>query len=169
MQTDELGTTVRIAIDFRPEFRLVSTTREYLDQLCGRMLDPDVTFRLTMAAHELLENIVKYSSDGRGVVEVRLEMRNAVRYLVVSTKNRASAENVAKLSALVRELVAAPDPEAVYDDMIRFSASREGSGLGLARIRAEGHMQLTCCVDGNEVTLVAETRTDDREYGSKAG
>ena len=48
---------------------------------------------------------------------------------------------------------------ALYDRMIARSTTRSfGSGLGLARIRAEAEMNLSYSLRGDEVTITAEAR-----------
>ena len=50
----------------------------------------------------------------------------------------------------------AEDPVVYYDQLIAESAPRSGgSGLGLARIRAEGELDLDFAIDGNELTISA--------------
>jgi hypothetical protein len=47
----------------------------------------------------------------------------------------------------------------MYQRVMRRSASNlEGSGLGLARISAEGEMSLDCRVDGDNLSLSATAR-----------
>jgi hypothetical protein len=118
--------------------------------------DADATSRVAMAAHELMENVAKYSSGGEGSVEVELSQRNGQSYVQVSTKNRASAEQRATLQQLIAELSGAADPVAYYDAVIAKSARSRGSGLGLARIRAEGKMDVGLSIEGDEVTICAE-------------
>jgi hypothetical protein len=109
-----------------------------------------------MAAHELMENVAKYSSGGEGSVAVELSERNGQNYVQVSTKNRATPEQRATLQQLIAELRGAADPLAYYDAVIAKSARSKGSGLGLARIRAEGHMEVDLSIEGDEVTISAQ-------------
>ena len=145
-----------IRFDYRPRVRLIASTRALVTDLCEQLLDDaDATSRVAMTAHELMENVAKYSSGGEGSVEVELSERNGQSYVQVSTKNRASAEQRETLQNVIGELRRALDPIAYYDAVIAKSARSKGSGLGLARIRAEGKMDVDLSIDGDEVTISA--------------
>jgi hypothetical protein len=146
-----------IRFDYRPRVRLIASTRALVTDLCEQLLaDADATSRVAMAAHELMENVAKYSSGGEGSVEVEVSERDGQSFIQVSTKNRASAEQRATLQELIRELRGADDPIAYYDSVIVKSLRSKGSGLGLARIRAEGKMDIELSIDGDEVTISAQ-------------
>lgn len=128
-----------------------------VSDLCDQVLgDADATSRVAMAAHELMENVAKYSSGGEGSVEVELSQRDGQSYVQVSTRNRASPEQRETLQYLISELRRADDPIAYYDSVIVKSLRSKGSGLGLARIRAEGKMDVDLSIDGDEVTISAQ-------------
>lgn len=119
--------------------------------------DPDITSRLGVAAHELLENAVKFSCDG--VTHIRVDVcRNGGKpEVTISTRNRAQEAHVAALDELMRELCAAADPMQYYQVLMRRSLKRtDGSGLGLGRIRAEADMELDYKIEGNLVHLQAK-------------
>ena len=146
-----------IRFDYRPRVRLIASTRALVTDLCEQLLDDaDATSRVAMTAHELMENVAKYSSGGEGSVEVELSERNGQSYVQVCTKNRASAEQRETLQNVIGELRRAVDPIAYYDAVIAKSARSKGSGLGLARIRAEGKMDVDLSIDGDEVTISAQ-------------
>jgi hypothetical protein len=147
-----------IALDFMPEVRLIWRTSRYVRDFYGRVLaDPDASARVMLAAHELLENSAKYSADGRGQLTIELVERGGQGFVQIRASNRASAESVAELRRFFAENDRCADPVALYDELIARTARRaEGSGLGLARIRAEGEMALAFSIQGDEVTIVAE-------------
>ena len=146
-----------IRFDYRPRVRLIASTRTLVADLCEQLLeDADATSRVAMAAHELMENVAKYSSGGEGSVEVELSQRDGENFVQVSTKNRASPEQRQMLEHLIGELRNAADPVAYYDAVIAKSARSKGSGLGLARIRAEGKMDVALSIEGDEVTVSAQ-------------
>lgn len=153
--------TVRAAIrlDFVPEMRLIWRTSRYVRDFYGNVLsDPDACARVMLTAHELLENAAKYSADGHGQLEIDLLERDGQAYVRIKTCNRAAGERLAELRRFFDESGRTPDPIALYDQMIARTAQRtDGSGLGLARIRAEGEMCLSHSIDGDAVTIVAET------------
>jgi hypothetical protein len=137
--------------------RLIASTRTLVADLCEQLLDDaDATSRVAMAAHELMENVAKYSSGGVGTVEVELSQRDGQNYVQVLTKNRATPQQRETLQHLIGELRSAVDPVAYYDAVIAKSVRSKGSGLGLARIRAEGKMEVHLSIEGDEVTISAQ-------------
>ena len=67
------------------------------------------------------------------------------------------ADEAEQLERFLVELQDAQDPVAFYDRTIQASAKRRhGSGLGLARIRAEGEMELSHRIAGGRISIVAE-------------
>ena len=119
--------------------------------------DRETTSRLHMAAHELVENVLKYGSTPEVGLDFELE-RNAGESIVrLRTRNTAAPEQLAEVMRRVTELRAAVDPVAYYDRLIRSTASVIGmSGLGLARIRAEAGLDVSCSVQGREVSIVVQ-------------
>jgi hypothetical protein len=146
-----------IRFDHRPRVRLIASTRALVTDLCEQLLDDaDASSRVAMTAHELMENVAKYSAGGESSVEVELSQHDGQSHVLVSTKNRASAEQRETLQHVIGELRRAVDPVAYYDAVIAKSVRSKGSGLGLARIRAEGKMDVDLSIDGDEVTISAQ-------------
>lgn len=147
-----------IRLDFVPEVRLIWRTSRYVRDFYGNVLaDPDASGRVMLAAHELLENAAKYSADGFGQLHIQLVEREGTTFVQIATTNRASPEKLAELRRFFEENGRAPDAITLYDQMIARTAQRkDGSGLGLARIRAEAEMALSYLVDNDQVTIRAE-------------
>ncbi len=145
---------------FSPNVELISLVRTFVKDFYDRVLrDTDLTWRLALATHELLENAIKYATDNntRLLVEVEREV-NHVK-VSITTRNRAEPEQVAALRELFGEMNATEDAEAHYQTLIRRSAKKTvGSGLGLARIRAEAMLAMDYSVTGDLVELRAQGR-----------
>ena len=140
-------------LTFRPNIKLVSTVRRFIGDFYRRVLvDQEMSSRLALATHELLENAVAYAADEE--TEVRIEVENDI--LSVRTWNRTTPERIDSLKATIDEMNAAPDPDSFYQTMLIRTAKRtDGSGLGLARVRAEAEMNLGYEVDQNRVCILA--------------
>jgi hypothetical protein len=132
--------------------------------------------QLSMAAHELMENALVYGSQSEGTepsssfsIAIDPDPEDpANRYVVcIKTRNRAEPHQQAAVCEMLHALSEAEDPLAYYLDLMAASARRpEGSGLGLARIRVEAQMDLSCVVDGDELEVVAQARIP-RETGGR--
>jgi hypothetical protein len=153
----EPSTSATFEFDFRPEVRLITSTRTYLGDLCGHVIcDPATTSRVALTAHEMLENVAKYSRGGKNSLEVELCRRDGRGFVQIRTKNRAATEQLERLRQLFSEMRRAPDAITFYDLAIARSVHSTGSGLGLARIVAEADMVLEFSISGDEVTISAE-------------
>src|SRR5688572_15085375 len=120
--------------------------------------DLETTSRLHMAAHELVENVLKYGSTPEVGLEFELERGEQHSIVRLRTRNTAEPQQLEEVIRRVRELRTAPDPVAYYDRLIRSTAPLTGmSGLGLARIRAEAGLDVDCSVEGQEVSIVVQT------------
>lgn len=144
-------------LTFRPTVRLVSVVRRFVSDLYGEVLvDADATDFIAMATHELLENSVKYSTDGSSVLTITVSDDPNGRRVVVETANPSNSLNTARVVGLIEQMSRA-DPMKEYVALMAETAPRkEGSGLGLARLRAEAGLRMSCRVDGDSLVIVAE-------------
>jgi hypothetical protein len=149
-----------LELTFSPNVELISVVRTFVKQFYDRVLeDADLTWRLALAAHELLENAVKFAVDNTTRLHLQVQREQAAVVVRIMTKNRASAETIEGLHETIRGIRASADPVAHYQTMMRASIRRaSGSGLGLGRIQAEAMLQLEYSVDGDAVELRATGR-----------
>jgi hypothetical protein len=149
-----------VELNFRPNVQLVSVVRRFVSEFYQRTLsDPDGTSRVALATHELLENAVKYSKDGETTIRIEIQADAAPRTVSIMLRNRAEVQHIAAIKEIVDGISARSDAFAFYQDLIASKArNKEGSGLGLARICAEGEMKVTFdVVDSDLVVLEATT------------
>jgi two-component sensor histidine kinase len=156
------GLNFELSLDPNP--RMVSIVRRFVEETFEKLVgDPDAIFRISMAAHELLENGAKYAVGRRAVLRVVLEERETGASAQIAITNETTKDHVERLRTRVAEIAAAEDPFALYQTLMkRTSKIRDESGLGLARIRAEGEMALGLEVVGNTVTIVASAQVPGR-------
>jgi anti-sigma regulatory factor (Ser/Thr protein kinase) len=141
---------------FRPNIKLVSTVRRFTRDFYQRVLaDQELASRLALATHEMLENAVTYANDDE--TAVRIDVDDDV--LSIRTWNRAAPERITAIKAGIDQVMAAPDPEAYYQEQMLIAAKRtDGSGLGLARVRNEAEMSLSYEIDNDRVCICAVTK-----------
>jgi hypothetical protein len=150
-----------VSMGFNPPHSFVQRTITWLTEFCQLTInDLDLVSRMEIAVAELVENVVKYGMTANARVDVALEHRGSVVYLRIETRNAAPPEDIERAVELLTEIRDSKDPVAYYDQLILAVApvrTKGVSGLGLARIRAEGELELDFRVDGNMLTICVET------------
>jgi two-component sensor histidine kinase len=147
----------RVEVRFAPTVFLVSVMREFVSSFYVRVLGQGTSQLVAMATHELLENALKYSAEEGTTLQIEVEPRGTSAHVTIRIENNASAEHIRPLQEVLARMNEAPDPMAHYLTLMRETSKRpDGSGLGLARLRAEADMKLALEVDGNRVCIVAE-------------
>lgn len=150
--------SLEVSFGAAPPQGMVTPLCQSLLELCRPIFqDEDAAARLRLTAHELLENIVKYSAEAGCALNFELS-RTATGALAarVQTRNVPRAENRADAETRLAALSAAADPLEHYDSIIADSAQKPaGSGLGLARIQAETEYRLSHRFEGSALFIVA--------------
>jgi hypothetical protein len=136
---------------------MVSPTRRIIEAKLGPVLDDeDAIFRVAMTAHELLENAAKYASDGKARLEVSVQPRGEDAIVRVVVTNNAAREHIDQLGTCYAEMSSNQDAMAHYFSLVRINAKAGAvSRLGLARVRAEGEMDIEIDIQGETVKVVA--------------
>lgn len=157
--------TLAVTMTAFPSERIVSAVSRLVSEFCqGLVQDVDVAHRFHMAAQELAENLVKYSSGPQVRIEADLVGVDDAARLRLRATNHSTAQQLREVELRLKELTSAEDPVAHYDRLIRETACfDEGSGLGLARIRAEGGLDIDYAIEGNELTISVHTTVLPRE------
>ena len=156
------SSTAHLELNVQPDVEFVSVIRRFVSEFYRRCrLDADGTSRCALATHELLENVVKYSTDGGATIRIEVEML-APRTVTITMRNEADDEHVSAIREILHGLASAETPLAYYLQLIAAKAKeKDVSGLGLARISAEAEMTITHrVVEGNMTELVVKASVE---------
>jgi hypothetical protein len=156
------GNKAYFEMSIAPNLELVSVVRQFIGNFYAQVYgDPDTIDRVALAAHELLENAVKYSIDGSTTLRMDIVTGPTISY-VIRTRNRATPDDARILKSRLDELNASGDVDAHYMSLLARSAktkTKKGGGLGLGRVASEAEMELSFSVDDSMlVELSARTR-----------
>lgn len=157
-QPDKSLVALDVSFATTPPEGMVTTLCQSVSESCQPLLaDGDAAARLRLTAHELLENIVKYSANGGCEFHLRLLLvADGTLRASVETRNVPAAGRRADAEQRLAALYAARDPLEHYDAIIADSALKPaGSGLGLARIHAETEYRLSHRFEGDTLVICA--------------
>ena len=161
---DDKDKLAYVELSFRPNIELISVVRRFVSDFYARFFeDADATSRVALATHELLENAVRYSIDGETRIRIEVQSDAVPSHVAIKTWNRASEKHLDSVQKLFDEMNASTDAFSHYQKLMRRTAKiAEGSGLGLARVRAEAEMELTFEIDDGFLAVEAQTRAELR-------
>jgi anti-sigma regulatory factor (Ser/Thr protein kinase) len=155
---------LELHIDSNP--RLVSVVRRFIEEALEKVIDDDeeLVGRLSIAAHELVENGVKYAVRDPTIMRIVLDQGPRGVDARIAVTNEASAHHVERVRAIVGEISRSAEQElpVLYETYLRRREPHGESGLGLVRIRAEAEMTLALEVAGTTVTIVALAQSQGR-------
>lgn len=151
-----------VDIEFAPTSGCLGSIVSVVTDFCRNVVDdPGIKFAFQLAAYELTENLVKYSTSG--LASLRIEVESSVRgpEIVLTTKNEAPPDRLADASARLQAVEEATDPVAHLDELVKESLTTPTeSRLGLGRLRAEGDLSLSHRVV--EGSLIVQVRRSAR-------
>jgi anti-sigma regulatory factor (Ser/Thr protein kinase) len=143
-----------LELSLRPTVQIITVIRRSVMSLYERILDDsDLSARIGLATHELLENVIRHSVNGETILHIRADVPSSK--VTVETRSRATEESIEDLKALATT-IRDTDPDEYYQEAMTASltSDKEG-GLGLARIRAEGGMTVDVRNEGDCLFVMA--------------
>jgi hypothetical protein len=171
------GNVAYLELHFSPSVELISLVRRFVFDFYRQILkDEDAVSRVALTTHELLENAVRYSTNGVAMVRIDVtgDDESPRRRLRIQMENDAEESHRIALGEIFEEIQRAEDPFEHYQKVMLRNAKRtDGSGLGLARILAEAEMDLDYEIVDDRVRILASTgvtvtaREDTNEAGNE--
>jgi hypothetical protein len=150
------GGSIHMSLGFRDQGWLLPSVRSLVVSMCGVYLgSDDVSQQLVTAVQELLENLVKYSESDSSALDFELLLVDGQPTARLGTENEASAAHLGEAQRVLERIISAPDPLELYQTLIATSGDHSGSGLGLARLRAEAGLTLSYGIHGGRLRLEA--------------
>ncbi len=149
-----------IRIEFAPSSGCLGSLVTVVTDFCRNVIDdPDIIFAFRMAAFELTENIVKYCSGDRAVVEISVDNTTRGAELVLTTQNETSPERLRDADERLLASESAEDPVEHFDKLVRDSIkSPNESRLGLGRLRAEADLRVSHRTERGMLTIEVRRR-----------
>ncbi|HEX4477021.1 MAG TPA: hypothetical protein VH142_18150 [Polyangiaceae bacterium] len=142
-----------VQLRFKPLWLYVDTVREFCGFFAKATFDDDaIGERVAVVVHELVENAIRYGNDK----ELELRIERGVTEVLVRVANTTSDEQAENLKRTFAELHRVSAAEAYVQALKRAATLPETqSGLGLARIRHEGRVNLDLSITPGRVCITA--------------
>jgi hypothetical protein len=149
---------ISMRLRMRPPWSFIDQLRRFTEAFCASAaLGEARSGQVALAVHELTQNAV--SNGGGAPIELLLDVDPAARTIRIALSNRCDAAAFAELRRRV-ECLRLAEPLAAYVAAMGASPPDAPGGLGLARIRYEGALELDPSFDGERVTVVAAGSLD---------
>ncbi|MEZ4450673.1 MAG: ATP-binding protein [Nannocystaceae bacterium] len=142
---------------FSPSSQLITTVRRFVLSFYTQVLgDHEISSRLAVATHELLENAVAHGRRDEATLAVTVILGEEAFTVEVAIRNESDPDDIREAVRRVESLRGADDVFIHYQDLMVEAAGRtQGSGLGLARIAAESGMELQVKAEGEVIEIRA--------------
>jgi anti-sigma regulatory factor (Ser/Thr protein kinase) len=147
-------TAIYLMLRMKPVWVFVDELRRFVEAFCASAC-PGVhrDAQLAMAVHELVQNAVPHA-DGEEI-EVALEVVPPSDRVALAVTNRCTDEAYRALAARIDEMNGNPDALEDYLRAMRASPMHVRGGIGLARVRYEGQLELSVSRMAGRVTVHA--------------
>jgi hypothetical protein len=132
----------------------VPEVRRFVERLHAHHENPELIARVSVATHELFENAVKFSCDG--TCAIRIGIDHDAGHVQITTRNRATVDDLLELRDLAAQLARATDMLTFYLDLMRHSPRERDGGLGIGRVAAESEARIELTFEDDVVVVTAE-------------
>jgi hypothetical protein len=149
-----------VKVEFTPGCGCEGNLVALIVDFCRKVVDnSEVIFAVQMAAFELTENIVKYSSGDLASLAISVDATAEGADLVLTTSNEATRDRLKDADERLTAIELAHDPVAHFDGLVRDTLdSPHESRLGIGRLRAEAALTLSHSLKENWITVTVRHR-----------
>ncbi len=143
-----------LGLSVLPAPELISPVRRFVASALRSVLrDDDLAYRMELASHELLDNATKYGLQRQVNLRITREAWQGGTALKLTLDNESDPSNIGRLERLVTAIIEATDPMGHYLALMKCEPKLDSLALGLARVRAEGELDVDLCVEGGRVAI----------------
>lgn len=143
-----------LKIEFSPAWAFINDVRRFVEGFCHHAaVPPDRAQGASTATHELLQNAIRYSIDGRAGLTLEVDAEQGE--IRITAENDAREDRLAGLRKISERMVQETDSQSFYLSLMKETVGKEGSGLGLGRIRYECDMKLGITITDAHVKVSA--------------
>ncbi|MBN2533321.1 MAG: hypothetical protein JXB88_10535 [Spirochaetales bacterium] len=139
-----------LKLHFYPNWEDIVVIRNFIISILSQKITShEEAYRVALVASELMENACRYSTEEGINIELEQDMDNT--HIELRIKNITHKENIKKFKKIFELINNGSAREAYKKMMIRVINSKDDaiSQLGLARIRYEGHSEISYKIESD--------------------
>lgn len=148
------GRPIYLMLRMKPPWVFVDEIRRFVESFCACACPGQSReAQIALAVHELMQNAIPQA--GGEDVDLTLQVDPTADRIEVAVSNPCSDEQFGELQTRVERLNSEPDALRSYLRAMSEAPAATRGGLGLARIRFEGQLELSVIREGRRVTVLA--------------
>jgi anti-sigma regulatory factor (Ser/Thr protein kinase) len=146
-----------LVLRMQPPWVFVDEIRRFAESFCACACPgQDREVQVALAVHELMQNAIPQA--GGANIELTLQVDPDADQIEIAVSGPATEAQALELEARLARINAEPDPLKSYLQAMAETPMHQRGGLGLARVRYEGQLELSLTRDGGRVSVLARGR-----------
>jgi anti-sigma regulatory factor (Ser/Thr protein kinase) len=159
MTSSSGGRPIYLMLRMKPPWVFVDEIRRFVESFCSCACPGQSReAQIALAVHELMQNAIPQA--GGDDVDLTLQVDPAANRIEIAVSNPCSDEQFHDLLSRVERLNSEPDALRSYLRAMAEAPAAARGGLGLARVRFEGQLDLSVLREGRRVTVLARGPLD---------
>jgi anti-sigma regulatory factor (Ser/Thr protein kinase) len=153
------GRPIYLMLRMKPPWVFVDEIRRFVESFCSCACPGQSReAQIALAVHELMQNAIPQA--GGEDVDLTLQVDPLANRIEIAVSNPCSDDQFHELLERVERLNSEPDALRSYLRAMSEAPATSRGGLGLARIRFEGQLELAVLREGRRVTVLARGLLD---------